>query len=121
MQRDKPFTYAEFCDPNLALKRYGSDEALAIYAERVEPKFTNSNLPGLPPDWEWRNAFVFFRDEALCQSCGLDVTEQEWVVHHIVPRGRGGNHDLRNLELLCEYCHWRKHPEKHKPRTTQSR
>lgn len=42
------------------------------------------------------------RDNFMCRICGRDVNLH---VHHIIPRKRGGNHDINNLILLCSSCH----------------
>lgn len=36
-----------------------------------------------------------------CVICGAPATE----VHHILPRGRSGTSELKNLACLCRYCH----------------
>src|ERR1700685_1817430 len=44
------------------------------------------------------------------------MSTDDWVTHHKIHRGKGGNHALDNLELLCSWpCHSLKHPEKRKP------
>lgn len=42
------------------------------------------------------------RDNFKCQICGKDTNLH---VHHIIPRRKGGSHDLENLILLCSSCH----------------
>lgn len=56
----------------------------------------------LPADWPKRRAAVLRRDHHYCQirgpRCVLTATE----VDHIVA---GDNHDLANLQAVCEPCH----------------
>ena len=42
---ERPFTLDEFRNPQLAVKRYGMEEALYRYKEFVEPKYTGDGLP----------------------------------------------------------------------------
>lgn len=58
---------------------------------------------------EWRGvcAFVWMRDEAICQRCGIEADSGLPLhIHHI--RGFGYKAlraDVSNLILLCEVCH----------------
>lgn len=60
---------------------------------------------------------VFDRDGSRCRSCGREVvffTQRFWIrpddyrpvghVDHIIPIARGGQTEMSNLRLLCEYC-----------------
>lgn len=52
---DKPFRYEEFQDPQLAVERLGSYEALQTYETIVEPQYTEDfSVRGYPRDWQWR-------------------------------------------------------------------
>jgi 5-methylcytosine-specific restriction endonuclease McrA len=55
----------------------------------------------LPPDWARRRIRVLRRDAYICQRCGAPATH----VDHIIA---GDNHELWNLQALCEPCHNRK-------------
>ena len=45
---------------------------------------------------------VLNRDNETCQACGNRPANQ---VHHIKPRGCGGEDTLTNLVTLCGRCH----------------
>jgi 5-methylcytosine-specific restriction endonuclease McrA len=45
---------------------------------------------------------VFNRDGRTCRYCGSD--EEPLHIDHIIPRKRGGTHDLDNLQVLCKAC-----------------
>jgi 5-methylcytosine-specific restriction endonuclease McrA len=49
---------------------------------------------------------VFDRDGRNCRYCGSD--EEPLHIDHIIPRKRGGTHDLENLQVLCKACNLRK-------------
>ena len=49
---------------------------------------------------------VFDRDGRTCRYCGSD--EEPLHIDHIIPRKRGGTHDLDNLQVLCKACNLRK-------------
>lgn len=102
------------------------------YWSETEPKYRDHKK--YPPDWQIRRAFVFFRESGRCEKCkkisgSINKSKLEfWFnpyvrsafarfvrnshVHHIKPISAGGNHGLINLQLLCEDCHDREHPEK---------
>lgn len=60
-----------------------------------DPKFYRSGT--------WRNLRrkVFIRDCFKCQHCGSRADH----VDHILPRKRGGDDTLDNLQALCRRCH----------------
>jgi len=69
---------------------------------------------------EWKDAcsFVWQRDQATCQRCGLNKKEQRdmpFHIHHIISFE---NKELRaktgNLALLCECCHQFVHSRRNK-------
>lgn len=61
-----------------------------------------------PDDWDKRRKQVLERDGYECQDCG--ATDKPLHVHHVTPISEGGNHNLSNLEALCESCHAKEHP-----------
>lgn len=61
-----------------------------------------------PSDWDQRRRRVYERDGWTCQHCGNqggDYGDHELHAHHVVPKSRGGNHELSNLITLCGACH----------------
>jgi ATP adenylyltransferase len=42
--------------------------------------------------------------QGRCELCGVPAEERFLEVDHIVPRSRGGNDDLTNLQALCYRC-----------------
>jgi len=75
--------------------------------------------------WKRIRAVALSRDHGMCQDCmdrfraGYGIHPRRAVmVHHIIPIEERPDLalDLRNLRSLCNECHNREHPEKHKPR-----
>jgi hypothetical protein len=46
------------------------------------------------------------RDDNSCVSCG---SEENLVIHHIIPHNQGGENESGNLAVLCERCHYYAH------------
>lgn len=55
-------------------------------------------------------AYVFFRDEGICQICGKSGSEP----HHIKYRSKGGKHCANNLASTCQKCHSKIHNKEDK-------
>jgi len=55
-----------------------------------------------PLDWESRRTTVFERDKYICQYCGTYVDSPH--CDHVVPRSRGGSHEIENLVTACPRC-----------------
>jgi len=56
-----------------------------------------------------RIAILLKRQRGVCASCGLLFTDRDSIeVDHVVPRSRGGSHDLTNMQALHRHCHDRK-------------
>ena len=55
-------------------------------------------------EWKKQRERVLKRDNYTCMYCGQDATQ----VDHIIPRKRGGGHDLDNLVACCSPCNSRK-------------
>ena len=55
-------------------------------------------------EWKKQRQRVLKRDGYICAYCGQDATE----VDHIIPRAKGGGHDLDNLVACCKPCNSRK-------------
>jgi diadenosine tetraphosphate (Ap4A) HIT family hydrolase len=47
---------------------------------------------------------VLKRAKFRCELCGIPADEKALQVDHIVPRNRGGEDDLANLQALCYTC-----------------
>ncbi|MFW5950377.1 MAG: HNH endonuclease [archaeon] len=65
-----------------------------------------------PPDWNTRRKKVYQRDNYTCQHCGVKggpIGNAELHAHHIVPKSKGGTHQLSNLHTLCAKCHQAAH------------
>lgn len=61
----------------------------------------------LDEDWREARLAVLERDRHFCQAFGVQALECQGRlhVHHILPRSRGGKHDLANLVTLCSRHH----------------
>ena len=55
-------------------------------------------------EWKKQRQRVLKRDGYICAYCGQDATE----VDHIIPRAKGGGHELDNLVACCKPCNSRK-------------
>jgi hypothetical protein len=61
-----------------------------------------------PSDWDTRRKKVYRRDDYTCQNCGAQggpKGDAELHAHHIVPKSKGGTHQLSNLKSMCSRCH----------------
>lgn len=61
-----------------------------------------------PSDWDTRRKKVYRRDDYTCQNCGAQGGPKgnaELHAHHIVPKSKGGTHQLGNLKTMCSRCH----------------
>ena len=45
---------------------------------------------------------LLLRDGYRCARCGMC---KHLEVHHKLPKGRGGTHEVSNLAMLCAKCH----------------
>lgn len=48
--------------------------------------------------------FLFGQQEGVCNGCKRRFCFERMTVDHIIPRTKGGSHDLSNLQLLCQPC-----------------
>lgn len=51
---------------------------------------------------------VFKRDGNICQYCKGNSGNKRLVVDHIIPKNRGGNHEMENLITSCNSCNSKK-------------
>jgi len=53
-----------------------------------------------------RLARLLQRQHGVCTRCGLLFTDRDTIeVDHVIPRSRGGAHDLTNMQALHGHCH----------------
>ena len=59
---------------------------------------------------------VFNRDNGLCCFCGreIDRFRDEWDLHHVLPKKRGGSDHAENLAPAHLECHRKHHTRIHK-------
>jgi hypothetical protein len=65
-----------------------------------EGEITNQKVTGNLRDQ------VFDRDYDSCVCCESD---EELVIHHVIPHNKGGKNELANLAVLCQECHYYAH------------
>jgi len=54
-----------------------------------------------PIDMHARRHEVFERDRHCCVKCGEFLSFEQFEMHHVVSRGKGGDDSLENLQVLC--------------------
>jgi 5-methylcytosine-specific restriction endonuclease McrA len=66
-------------------------------------------------DWhdspEWRKARAYAKTvlEPVCVTCGKELEGRDWTIDHIHPPLQGEpNHDITNLQSMCNQCNGRK-------------
>lgn len=59
--------------------------------------------------WKKQRLRVLKRDDYICQYCNQDATE----VDHVIPRAKGGGHDMENLVACCKRCNGLKGARSH--------
>lgn len=47
---------------------------------------------------------VFKKDNYKCIECGITNKEKPLCIDHIIPKSKGGNDELNNLQTLCFEC-----------------
>jgi 5-methylcytosine-specific restriction endonuclease McrA len=67
-----------------------------------------------PDNWRELRRIVKNRDQNRCANCHR--TDVPLEVHHVVPIGQGGSHQITNLVTLCPRCHLAAHGEEMAPR-----
>lgn len=58
-----------------------------------------------------RRLMVLERDKRKCIYCLIDVSEDSFVLDHIIPVSKGGTHKKFNLVAACTGCNQRKQDE----------
>jgi len=63
-------------------------------------------------NWPRLREVIAKRDKYTCQDCKKSITPPEqymgnndFEVHHIIPRSKGGSDNPLNLKTLCKRCH----------------
>lgn len=57
-------------------------------------------------DWRQLRDEVLQRDRFTCQRCRRKFRyKKKFIVHHLIPRQKGGSNELSNLITLCHACH----------------
>lgn len=82
---------------------------LWVFGSNLEDNTRERKIPSskLPDNWQDIRNKALLRDDYKCGNCG---GSKDLNVHHIVPKGRGGTHNLSNLKTLCKDCHKKVHP-----------
>ena len=66
----------------------------------------SSTARGYGSRWQKIRISVLRRDDYLCQICLIsDRLQVANEVDHILPKAKGGNDDIDNLQSLCKECH----------------
>lgn len=60
-------------------------------------------------DWNQLRTEIIYRDTNQCQNCFR--RSAFLIVHHKIPRRKGGSDDPENLITLCKICHGRLEPK----------
>ena len=60
----------------------------------------NTRDPRVSRAYKQQRLVVLARDNYVCVYCGADATQ----VDHIIPRSKGGTHDMENLLACCAKC-----------------
>ena len=56
----------------------------------------------------YRKVSVFYRDNFICQFCGIKVTRSTATIDHVIPRSKGGLSTYENTVTACNRCNSRK-------------
>ena len=56
------------------------------------------------PNYRTHKHTLYGKQEGKCNGCRILFPFQNLTVDHIVPRSKGGQDHLDNLQLLCDYC-----------------
>lgn len=88
-------------DPTLAVAIIAT--AVRMWKRHLVELKENPNTQGIP---EHVKVAVFQRDGGRCSQCGYVGPYLEY--DHIIPRSKGGQNTLENIQLLCRQCNLKK-------------
>ncbi len=88
-------------DPMLAVAII--ETAVRIWKRHLVELKGNPNTQGIP---EHVKVAVFQRDGGQCRQCGYAGPYVEY--DHIIPRSKGGQNRVENIQLLCRQCNLKK-------------
>jgi len=88
-------------DPTLAVAIIST--AVRIWKRHLVELKENPNTQGIP---EHVKATVFQRDGGRCRQCGYVGKYIEY--DHVIPRSKGGQNTVENIQLLCRECNLKK-------------
>lgn len=84
-------------------------EKRAIYEQNRRAKKRASGGK-LSPDLKVR---LFASQKGCCACCRRDLPIEEFHLDHVMPLSKGGSHEDKNMQLLCQPCNqskYAKHP-----------
>ncbi len=84
---------------NSAIKKYKKDRGMRIWQHRIRD---SKAIPG-SMRYEVLKVAKF-----RCQLCGISASEKALDVDHIIPRNKGGQTVMENLQALCYTCNSQK-------------
>ena len=76
------------------INKFLSDRGDALFAHRRNNKIVPGSV----------RYEVLKRAKFRCELCGISADERALDVDHIIPRTRGGDNSLPNLQTLCALC-----------------
>jgi HNH endonuclease len=88
-------------DPTLAVAII--ETAVRMWKRHLVELKGNPNTQGIP---EHVKVAVFQRDRGQCRQCGYAGPYIEY--DHIIPRSKGGQNRVENIQLLCRQCNLKK-------------
>lgn len=88
-------------DPTLAVAII--ETAVRMWKRHLVELKGNPNTQGIP---EHVKVAVFQRDGGQCRQCGYAGSYIEY--DHVIPRSKGGQNTVENIQLLCRQCNLKK-------------
>lgn len=101
----------------LCLLIEGKATILAEYADVVRSQHEKWNVPSVVVMKYYvhtkkrKNTFgtvnkrnLLVRDNFMCQYCGVSLGMRNGTIDHVVPRSKGGPHNLLNTVASCKIC-----------------